>query len=219
MGGHKHHLLKAYAKYSPIDRIAGNPNSLMAQMAQADYLIGRLTPEKRLRLLLGSAKPSASISSRIKNGKSFFTRIRYNSCHTPPPLFLLSPFGLGVDYRCSPHLFSKRRSFLYFRIIRIRASHSHQPRMVPHAHFAIRLWGSLDLCTAGGFIAAGLTSAYQYKISDYVLCMTNYAGYYSTTNLWMSGVNFNYNLHNWIFKNGLSLTLCDAFTFYSCLEP
>lgn len=37
-------LLKAYARYSPIDPIAGNPNSLMAQMAQADYLMGTLSP-------------------------------------------------------------------------------------------------------------------------------------------------------------------------------
>ncbi len=43
-GGSKHELLKAYAKYSPIDPIAGNPNSLLAQMAQSDYLLGRLSP-------------------------------------------------------------------------------------------------------------------------------------------------------------------------------
>ncbi len=42
--GARHRLLRAYAKYSPIDPIAGNPNSLMAQMAQADYLLVRLSP-------------------------------------------------------------------------------------------------------------------------------------------------------------------------------
>ncbi|WP_068467172.1 hypothetical protein [Candidatus Protochlamydia phocaeensis] len=42
--GKHHRLLKAYARYSPIDPIAGNPNSLMAQMGQADYVIGHLSP-------------------------------------------------------------------------------------------------------------------------------------------------------------------------------
>lgn len=42
--GNRHGLLRAYARYSPIDPIAGNPNSLMAQMGQADYLLGHLSP-------------------------------------------------------------------------------------------------------------------------------------------------------------------------------
>ena len=42
--GNKSRLLRAYARYSPIDPIAGNPNSLMAQMAQSDYLLGHLSP-------------------------------------------------------------------------------------------------------------------------------------------------------------------------------
>ena len=43
-GGTHGELLKAYPKFSPIDPIAGNPNSLMALMAQEDYLVGHLSP-------------------------------------------------------------------------------------------------------------------------------------------------------------------------------
>lgn len=68
----------------------------------------------------------------------------------------------------------------------------------------------MDLCTSGAFLSAGVTSAFNYKICGYVIGLTNYAGYMSSTNLWLTGINFNYHLHNYILKNGLSLTTCDA---------
>ena len=37
-------LFRGFAKYSPIDPIAGNPNSLMGLMSQGDYLLGNLSP-------------------------------------------------------------------------------------------------------------------------------------------------------------------------------
>lgn len=77
--------------------------------------------------------------------------------------------------------------------------------------------GSLDLCTSGSFFSAGVTSVYQYKMDNVVLDITNYAGYTTSTNLWLTGVNFNYRLQTYIFKNGLTLKTCNAFTF--CNRP
>lgn len=74
--------------------------------------------------------------------------------------------------------------------------------------------GSLDLACSGSFVSAGLISLYNYKLCDYVLSLTNYVGYFASTNLWLTGVNFNYHLHNTIFKNGLSLTSCKGFTVF-----
>ncbi len=62
----------------------------------------------------------------------------------------------------------------------------------------------------GAFASAGITSVFNYKIGDFVASLTNYAGYITSTNLWLSGVNFNYHLHNYILKNGLSLTSCEG---------
>ena len=70
--------------------------------------------------------------------------------------------------------------------------------------------GSLDLCTAGSFVSFGLTSAFNYPISSFVLTMTNYGGYFTSTNLWMTGINFNYHLHNYVIKNGLSVVSCQG---------
>ena len=77
--------------------------------------------------------------------------------------------------------------------------------------------GSLDLCTAGAFFSTGLTSVFNYEIGDYVISLTDYASYITSINLWLTGVNFNYHLHNYIFKNGLSVTSCNAFSL--CHRP
>src|SRR5205823_1633817 len=44
--------------------------------------------------------------------------------------------------------------------------------------------GSLDLCTAGAFVSGGITSEFDYKINNYLISLTNYASYITSTNLW-----------------------------------
>lgn len=207
-GGRKHKLLKAYAKYSPIDPIAGNPNSLMAQMGQADYLIGHLSP------LSGcdpcwSAQPIVNqVQAGVNVGRGFSHE------------FDTTIVTLPLRYSYSPNLnwaFILDAPFTYIRNggassvfgslgVGLRLPITHEWSLTSIVRGGAG--GSLDLCTTGSFVSAGLTSAYDYKLGDYVVSMTNYAGYILSTNLWLSGVNFNYHLHNYIFKNGLSVTSC-----------
>src|SRR5262249_24459247 len=74
--------------------------------------------------------------------------------------------------------------------------------------------GSLDLCTSGSFASVGATSNYNLKVGDSFLSVTNYASYISSVNLWLGGINFNYNLHNYTFKKGISFTTCNAFCLW-----
>lgn len=69
--------------------------------------------------------------------------------------------------------------------------------------------GTLDLCTSGNFFSTGVLSQYNWKWSGFVLSLSNYAGYFTSTNFWLSGLNFNYHIQTYALKNGLSLTSCD----------
>lgn len=216
-GGDHHRLLKAYARHSPIDPIAGNPISLMAQMAQADYLLGHLSPLSGCDCSW-SAQP---IVHQYQVG-TYVTRAFAKPFET-------TSVTLPLRYSYAPDLkwaFILDAPFTYNRNggassvfgslgVALRMPITHNWALTPI--FRTGAGGSLDLCTSGSFALFGLNSVYNYKIKDFVLSMTNYVGYSTSVNLWLTGVNFNYNLHNYIFKNGLSLTSCEGFAF--CSKP
>jgi len=216
-GGSHHQLLHAYAKYSPIDPIAGNPNSLMSQMAQCDYLIGHLSPLSGCDCSW-SAQP---IVHQFQVGSSYtrgFSKGFDTTSLTLPLRYSYSPdlnWAFIVDapltYIRNGGASSVFTSIGFGLRVPITANWSLTPTLRGGGG------GTLDLCTSGAFVSVGLNSVFNYKIYDYVLSMTNYAGYYSSTNLWLTGVNFNYHLHNYIFKNGLSVTSCKGFTL--CDRP
>lgn len=210
-GSHNQRLFKAYAKYSPIDPIAGNPNSLMAQMGQADYLLGHLSPL--------SGCDCAWNSQPIVNQVQIGAEVTRGFSHG----FDTTAVTLPLRYSYSPTLdwaFIIDAPVTYFRNggassiftslgVGFRYPITYSWSLTPILRFGSG--GSLDLCTAGTFFSAGITSVYNLKISNFVFSMTNYASYITSTNFWLTGINLNYHLQNYIIKNGLSITTCHGF--------
>lgn len=211
-GGSRHRLLKAYAKYSPIDPMAGNPNSLMAQMAHADYALGHLSPLSGCDCCCWSAQPilhqfqaGAVIGRAFSNG--FETTIV-----TAPLRYSYSPNREGAFIMDAPLTYYRNggaSSVFGSLAMALRFPITQNWSLTPVLRMGFG--GSLDLCTAGNFVSMGATSVFNYKVSDFVLSLTNYAGYTTSTNLWLTGINFSYNLHNYIFRNGLSMTTCEPY--------
>lgn len=210
-GGNKHRILRAYSRYSPIDPLAGNPNSILAQMAQADYALGRLTPFTGCGCW--DSQPKTHLFQAGVVGGRAFSELFDTTIVTAPLRYSYSPtrtWAFIIDAPLS-YLRNGGASSMNGSLgAALRLPITHRWSLTS----AIRLGtgGSLDLCTSGNFFSTGLTSAYNYKLCDYVLAMTNYAGYFTSTNLWLTGVNFNYHLHNGIFRNGVSLNSCKGFT-------
>lgn len=211
-GGTHHHLLRAYARYSPIDPIAGNPNSLMAQMGQSDYMMGHLSPLSGCDCHCWSAQPVVHQFQTGLNTLRAFSHKFDTTTVSMPLRYSYSPNGdwafvvdAPVTFIANGGAYSVYSSLGFGLRIPLTCDWSLTPCLRAGAG------GSLDLCTAGDFVSVGLTSVFNLPVCDYVLSITNYAGYINSGNLWLSGVNFNYNLHNYIFKNGLSLTSCDGF--------
>ena len=209
--GNHHQFLKAYARYSPIDPIAGNPNSLMAQMAQQDYMLGHLSPFSGCDCSW-SAQPivhefQLGVSAGRAFSKGFDTTLVTSSLRYSysPDLHWAFILDAPVTY-----FRNGGASSLYGSLgIGLRIPLLWNWSLTPSVRYGAG--GSLDLCTAGSFFETGLTSVFNYKIDEYLFSLTNYAGYFCSPNLWLTGVNFNYNLHNYVFKNGLALTTCKGF--------
>lgn len=216
-GGDKHRIFKAYARFSPIDPIAGNPNSLQAQMAQADYLVGNLSPLSGCDCCWSAQPIVHQYQAGVNVGRAFSKKFDTTAI-TLPLRYSFSPnlkWAFILDAPISYLRNGGASSLVGSLGLGLRVPIMHAWSLTPIFRFGFG--GSLDLCTSGCFASAGLTSVYNYKIHNYVLSMTNYVGYFSTTNLWLTGINFTYHLHNYIFKNGLSLTTCNGFTF--CNRP
>jgi len=209
-GGTNHNLLKAYPKYSPIDPIAGNPNSLMAQMAQADYLLGHLSPLSGCDCSWSAQPVVHQYQLGLTAGRAFCKGFD-TTIVTIPLRYSYSPnlnWAFIIDAPLTYLRNGGASSLVGSLGLGFRLPITHNWSLTPT--FRLGSGGSLDLCTSGNFVSPGLTSVYNFNIPNFVLSMTNSVGFYNSTNLWLSGVNFSYNLHNWVFKNGLSLTSCEG---------
>ena len=211
-GNHHHHLLNAYAKYSPIDPIAGNPTSLMDQMGLADYRLGVLSPLSGCACDWDAQPLLHQFQAGVDFERAFVDEFE-TTLFTNSMRYSYSPNGnwalitdVPLTFIDNGGAYSVYGSLGMALRIPIIKGWSLTPTL--RQGFG----GSLDLCTAGSFFSTGLTSLYHYKINNFVLGMTNYVAYITSTNLWLSGINFNYHLQNYIFKNGLSLTTCQGLT-------
>lgn len=216
-GGSKHKLLRAYARFSPIDPIAGNPNSLMAQMAQADFLLGQLSPLSGCNCCWSSQPIVHQYQNGLYAGRAFSKGFDTTTV-TLPIRTSYSPQGdwaLIFDFPVTYNRNGGASSLFGSLALALRLPITCNWSLTPSLRWGTG--GSADLCTFGSFISVGATSVFHYKINQYVLSITNYAGYFTSTNLWLSARNLNYHLHNYVFKNGLSLTSCNGFVV--CNRP
>lgn len=216
-GGSNSGLLRAYYKHSPIDPIAGNPDSLLSRMGEADYLLGRLSPLSGCSCSWSAQPILHQFQAGLWGGRSFAGG------------FDTTTVTLPLRYSYSP---DRQWAFIIdapFTYVRNGGASSIQTSIGTGLRIPLRtFWsltpvvrfgtgGTLDLCTSGNFISAGLTNEIHVKISDWVLSMTNYGGYYTSVNFWLTGINFNYRIQNFTIKNGLWLNSCKGFTL--CNRP
>lgn len=216
-GGEGKALLKAYPIYSPIDPIAGNPLSLQASMLRADYLLAELSAcSSRCRENVecsGNIKPFMGGAGFARGfSKGFDATIaklplRYVCQFKQNSSFI---FDLPLAYQNNGGASSMQGSFgLGFQ-------RPLTDRWSVTAVSRAGCGGSLDLCTGGTLVSFSLVSEYAFSISKYELAMINCIGYSTSINFWLTGINFSYNLHNIVSRNGIRLSSCEEFSLLGC---
>lgn len=208
--GNKNGLLKAFAKYSPIDPMAGNPNSLMTSMGLSDYSLGRLFP---LSGCCYSAQPITSMLQVGLDGGRAFTSDYDTTTATIPLRYSYSRDGESAFIIDAP-LTYLRNGGASSLIASVGIGYRYQVTSAWSLTPVLRAGsgGSLDLIASCNFVSAGITSNYNLKLYDFVFSMTNYAGYITSANFWLTGINFNYHLQNYVFNNGLDVVDCEGFS-------
>lgn len=206
-------LLKGYTRYSPIDPIAGNPKSLISEMADSDYKMGHLYPFSGCGCY--EAQPVVhQFQAGFNVGRAFAHEFDTTSVAIPFR-YSYSPnlrWALILDAPLEYYRNGGASSIFLSIGTGVRLPITESWSLTTMARMGSG--GSLDLCTSGNFVGGGVTSVYNLKICDYVASLTNYAGYLASTNLWLTGINFNYHLKSFVFKNGLSIVSCSGFSLW-----
>jgi hypothetical protein len=206
-------IFKAYAKFSPIDPIAGNPNSLMAMMAQSDYDFGRLSPLSGCNCCWSAQPIVHQFQAGVDVGRGLTKGFETTSI-TLPLRYSYSPdsshaFIIDVPIKLNKYdgAFSLAESLgLGYRI-----PLTHQWSVTPT--FRLGFGGSVDLAASGAFLATGFVSNFNYKIYDFVFSVTNQVTYFASLPLHLGAINYDYHLYNFVLKNGFALTSCCGIEF------
>ncbi len=199
-------ILHAMAKVSPIDPIVGNPDSLLANMVNENYLAGE------------HASPCSCLPNRIKSVgaeygiswvKGFQNTIitlplyyKNNRLIVPGSLVLSAPLTL-IEVGGAYSLYGSLGGGYQCPITELW-----DLTLAGRLGFG----GSLDLVSASGLALVSVTSDYRLASGcNWVLSLTNLVGWSSSLAIHGSGVDFNYGVQNWEFGNGLKLSLCQLF--------
>lgn len=210
-GNNSSKLFKAYAKYSPIDPIAGNPNSLMAIMAQSDYAFGRLAPQSGCSCCWVAQPIRHQFQVGLDTARGLTHGFETTSI-TLPLRYSYSPDRLHafiIDMPITVNKYGGAYSLVESIGFGYRFPLSCQWSLTPTLR--IGFGGSCDLSTAGTFIAPGIVSNFNYWICDFVFSLTNQVTYFASLPLHLGSINCDYHLYNFVFKNGFALSSCQGF--------
>jgi hypothetical protein len=204
-------IFNAYAKYSPIDPIAGNPNSLMSIMAKYDYAYGRLSPLSGCECCWSSQPILHQFQAGLNVGRGL-TKGFETTTITLPLRYSYSRDGQHAFIIDMPITFNK-----YDGAYSLSQSLGLGYRMPLTCHWSVTptlrlgFGGSIDLATAGAFAATGIVSNFNYPIWNHVFSLTNQVTYFASLPLHLGDINYDYHLYNFVFKNGFSLVSCCGF--------
>lgn len=207
-------FLKANAKFSPIDPMAGNPNSLMFQMAQADYLLGRLTPLNGCHCFQGTQPIVHQFQAGLTVGRTFAKEFD-TTIFTVPLRYSYSPCDSSAFIIDAPiTLLKNGGAYSVVGSAGIGWQQFFTSKWSLTPIFRVGAGESLDLTTGGAFLSYGIVSNWNFLTSqNYVLSLTNSCSYCSSFPIHWGGVTFNYRVYDWIFRNGLVFHTCEGYCF------
>jgi hypothetical protein len=199
-------IMKELSRVSPVDPIAGNPNSLQSQMvaqdfnssftAQASNLAPPPQPGTRvpnlggIGLQYGSYKQADFRSNAVTLPLSYTIRSSSNPGHQlslSVPLTMIDTEGattyqggLGLTYRVP---LTQRWA------------------LAPSVGYAIA--GSRELGAVAQMASGALTSSYEMELGSTMLALGNMIGYYQTLKFKIEDYEFDPKIKNTVFRNGL----------------
>ena len=184
---------------SPVDPVAGNPNSLIAKMAASDYTVGTTTDAGNKNLL--------GIS--LYAGTSEASGFRTTSVSLPLNYVITVP-----NPSMPPYAFIFDMPIRYLNVEGgdvIDASFGFGVRVPILTYWAVTsmlragITGSVEAGAVQTAYSGMVTSKADFYFQDLRLSVNNMIGYYTTASVGIGTFDIDYNVDNVIFRNGLAL--------------
>lgn len=201
-------FMQELAASTPNDPIAGNPNSLMANMVQSDYDSAVTSNVSNLRQtktdgsnanLVGMVARFGSYRQGDMDSRHLSVPLSYtvrfdnsrNKIRFKMPMTMIEVdgakaynLGLGIGFGWHP---------------------AGNWEITPSVSYAAV--GSEDLCSVGQIVSGSITSAFKFGIGNCEASMGNMAGYYRTLKFTYDDYSFDPDISNTVIRNGLMLSV------------
>jgi len=197
---------KEQAAKSPVDPIAGNPNSLMSQLVMQDFMnsfTDFATNIKAPSTVSGPATSLIGIGSRFgqyqqggATSKALTIPLSYTFRNDLDPRRQLSfnlPITLG-DVEGSKSYYAALRSSYRFPM-------NDNWALTPAVNYALA--GSADLGALASVASLSLTSSYLFRGERFNLAIGNMLGYYTTMKASSGEYSYDPDISNTVLRNGL----------------
>jgi hypothetical protein len=204
-------IQQVLAKVSPIDPIAGNPNSLQSQMVAADY--DRNFTAFASNISTPSTGGQEPVSNLIGVGLGFASTTQAGVRSTAVTLPLSYTFRADID--------PGRQVTLYAPIAVVdsagaktiaghfgasyRYPMSKNWALTPAIGYGVT--GSADLGSAAALFTASVTSQYTYRGDGYDVAFGNSVGLYQTSKISIKNYSFDPKIKNTVFRNGVLVSM------------
>lgn len=203
-------IMRRLAEVSPVDPIAGNPNSLMSQMVANDFNNSFFGVGSNL------APPQASTNDSTPNLIGIglrFGQYRQGSLTS-------QNLTLPLSYTIRSNIDPRRQLILSLPISQTDAEGSKAYYVGAGAayrfpmndnwtltpSFSYAVTGAPDFGSVSQIAAASLSSTYVIPMKSYDLAIGNMVGFYKTLKFSANGYSFDPNISNTVFRNGVMLS-------------
>lgn len=192
------------AKVSPIDPVAGNPNSMQSQMVMGDF------DRNFTQFASNSSEPSSGPVSNLIGVGLGFGSFRQGGVNS-------QSLTLPLSYTFRPELDPRRQLTFYAPVsvstvagarsysFNLGASYripiNDEWALTPGVGYGIS--GSVDLGSAAAMLAASVTSQYTIRRDGYDVAIGNMLGMYQSQKLSLGGYSFDPKIKNSVLRNGV----------------
>lgn len=210
-------IMKKLAQVSPVDPIAGNPNSLMAMTVESDFNDGFMNvvhKQRSLKNKKGAKKTEKMRANRMalaptyksldidgRGSQSFTLPISYSIVSKDDPLESVN-ISLPISYVNVENATSYRLG------LGVSYSSPINPRWVVTPGVRYSMVGSSDLGSLAQMGSMSLASSYSIPLKDnHSISIGNMVGYYTTMKIYNGDYAFDPGISNTVFRNALMYSL------------
>lgn len=224
-GGILNDIQKQLAKVSPIDPIAGNPNSLQSQAVTTDYDRSFTASATNIQAAPSSSTTSSTSGTAVGKpsgaGSSNLSSVGLNVGSTSQGGVRSTAISVPLSYTFRADIDPGRQITLYAPItvvdtagaktvaVNLGASYRYPITLdwalTPAIGYGVS--GSPDLGAAAALFTTSLTSHYVMRMDGYDIAFGNSVGLYKTSKFSNSSYSSNPGITNTVYRNGILVSM------------